>query len=48
MAELTPIYTLRFQLYDNGVSRALYLDYGTFTLSGKLVELDRLPRSPCK
>lgn len=48
VGELTPIYTLRFQLYDNGVSRALNLDYGSFTLAGKLVELDRLPRSPCK
>lgn len=48
VGELTPIYTLRFQLYENGVSRGLFLDYGTFTLTGKLVELDRLPRSTCK
>ncbi|MGX1308294.1 hypothetical protein AB7M35_003052 [Amorphus suaedae] len=48
VGELTPIYTLRFQLFENGVSRDLRLDYGSFTLSGKLVELDRLPRSTCK
>lgn len=48
LGELTPIYTLHFQLYENGVSRALDLDYGSFTLAGKLVELDRLPRSTCK
>lgn len=48
MGELTPIYTLHFQLYENGVSRGLILDYGEFKLSGKLAELDRLPRSTCK
>jgi len=46
--ELTPVYTLRFMLYENGVSRALTLDYGNFSLTGKLVELDRLPRSSCQ
>lgn len=46
--ELTPVYTLQFQLYENGVSRALVLDYGNFSLLGELVELDQLPKSTCK
>jgi len=46
--ELTPVYTLRFMLFENGVSRALTLDYGNFSLTGTLAELDRLPRSTCK
>ncbi|MEW5422036.1 cell envelope integrity EipB family protein [Amorphus sp. 3PC139-8] len=45
--ELTPVYTLKFLVYENGVSRALTLDYGNFSLSGKLVELDRLPKASC-
>lgn len=45
--ELTPVYTLQFQLYENGVSRALTLDYGNFKLTGTLVELDRLPKTSC-
>lgn len=34
-----PIYVLSFDLYENGVSRALRLDYGDFVLKGDLVEL---------
>jgi hypothetical protein len=34
-----PIYVLSFDLYENGVSRALRLDYGEFILKGDLVEL---------
>ncbi len=42
-----PIYTLSFDLYDNGVSRALKLDYGEFVLSGEMTELTLLPTRPC-
>ena len=34
-----PIYVLSFDLYENGISRALKLDYGEFALKGELVEL---------
>ena len=34
-----PNYIMSFELYENGVSRALKLDYGSFTLAGQLVEL---------
>ncbi|GJE58413.1 cell envelope integrity EipB family protein [Methylobacterium trifolii] len=38
--ERTPIYTLSFDLYDNGVSGALKLDYGDFAIVGDLTRLD--------
>ena len=31
-----PIYVLSFDLYENGVSRALKLDYGDFVLRGDM------------
>lgn len=42
-----PIYALSFDLYLNGVSRALKLDYGDFILSGDLVELSFSSISKC-
>lgn len=38
-----PDYILSFDLYENGISRALKLDYGDFTLKGKLTKLELLP-----
>ena len=43
----SPSYILSFELYQNGISRALKLDYGDFTLSGELSSLDVLSESPC-
>ncbi|RDI59932.1 cell envelope integrity EipB family protein [Microvirga subterranea] len=37
--ERTPAYTISFELYENGVSRALKLDYGDFALKGELTSL---------
>lgn len=37
--ERTPAYTIAFELYENGVSRALKLDYGDFALKGDLTSL---------
>jgi EipB-like len=37
--ERTPTYTISFELYENGVSRALKLDYGDFALKGDLQNL---------
>ena len=33
-----PAYVLTFELYENGVSRALKVDYGNFALRGELVD----------
>lgn len=38
-----PVYVLSFDLYENGISRALKLDYGDFTLTGEMTELSLLP-----
>jgi hypothetical protein len=46
--ERTPAYVLAFDLYENGVSRALKLDYGTFALRGELTTLELLKPTPCK
>lgn len=47
--ESTPIYTLSFDLYENGVSGALKLDYGDFAILGDLtrLDLDKAAGTPC-
>jgi len=45
--EMTPDYQLSFLLYDNGVSRRLRFDYGSFSLSGDLSALTPLPSVAC-
>jgi len=42
-----PEYTLSFDLYENGVSGSLKLDYGAFALRAKLRKLEILPTSAC-
>ncbi len=42
-----PSYTLSFDVYENGISRALKLDYGDFLLGGDLTELTLLPATKC-
>jgi hypothetical protein len=42
-----PAYVLSFDLYENGVSRALKLDYGDFVLAGEMTQLDILPTKTC-
>ncbi|MEX0590394.1 MAG: cell envelope integrity EipB family protein [Xanthobacteraceae bacterium] len=45
--ERTPAYVLAFDLYENGISRALKLDYGGFALRGELTTLELLKPTPC-
>ncbi|MEZ5786167.1 MAG: cell envelope integrity EipB family protein [Xanthobacteraceae bacterium] len=45
--EQTPSYAISFQIYENGVSRALVLDYGDFTVSGELSQLEMKESRPC-
>ena len=42
-----PNYVLSFDLYENGISRALRLDYGDFVLGGKMTSLQLLPTPAC-
>ncbi|HEY8567474.1 MAG TPA: cell envelope integrity EipB family protein [Beijerinckiaceae bacterium] len=46
--ERTPVYVITFDLYENGVSRSLRLDYGDFVLKGDLQSLDFYPASACQ
>lgn len=46
--EQTPVYTLGFELYENGVSRALVLDYTDFAISGEMTSLEMKKEKPCK
>jgi envelope integrity protein B len=43
-----PDYTLSFDLYENGVSGSLKLDYGAFALRARLRKLEILPTTACK
>ncbi len=38
--EQTPVYAITFELYANGISRALVLDYGDFSIAGEMTALD--------
>lgn len=42
-----PSYTLSFDLYENGISRALRLDYGDFVLAGEMSSLELLRAPGC-
>ena len=43
-----PEYTLSFDLYENGVSGTLKLDYGLFALRARLQKLEILPMPVCE
>ena len=45
--EQLPVYVMSFVLYENGVSRHLKIDYGDFTIVGRLSGLEMLPLAPC-
>ena len=46
--EQTPVYAMSFELYEDGVSRALVLDYNDFVISGALGKFDVKDSKPCK
>ena len=46
--EQTPVYSIRFELYENGISRALALDYNDFVVAGEMTQLEIRPAKPCK
>jgi EipB-like len=45
--EQTPVYTIGFELFENGISRALTLDYNDFVVAGKLSSLEIKQPKPC-
>jgi hypothetical protein len=46
--EQTPVYAIGFELFENGISRALSLDYGDFVISGEMSQLDVKEAPACK
>ncbi len=45
--EQTPVYAMSFELYENGVSRALTLDYNDFVIAGAMSKFDAKTSKPC-
>ena len=43
-----PVYAIKFEVYENGVSRALMLDYNDFAISGELTSLELRNSAPCR
>ena len=46
--EQTPVYAMSFELFENGVSRALVLDYNDFVISGALGKFNVKDSKPCQ
>ncbi|HVX98183.1 MAG TPA: cell envelope integrity EipB family protein [Pseudorhodoplanes sp.] len=45
--EQEPAYSIGFELYENGISRKLTLDYNDFVISGRMSQLELKPASAC-
>jgi hypothetical protein len=46
--EQTPVYAISFEIYENGISRALVLDYADFTIKGEMTSLEMKKSKPCQ
>lgn len=46
--EQMPVYAIGFELYENGISRGLSLDYNDFVISGEMTALEMKKSSPCR
>ncbi len=46
--EQMPIYAISFEMYENGISRALRLDYGDFVVDGKMSSLEVKKTKACR
>ncbi len=45
--EQMPVYSISFELYENGISRALVLDYTDFSIKGEMTSLELKKPKPC-
>lgn len=45
--EQTPVYAISFELYENGISRALLLEYSDFSIKGEMTSLELKKPKPC-
>ncbi len=46
--EQSPVYAMSFELFENGVSRKLMLDYNDFVVAGAMDKFDIKDSRPCK
>ena len=46
--DAVPVYELSFLMFENGVSRKLYIDYGEFALQGELTSITFHEPSKCE
>lgn len=42
-----PDYEMNLNLLNNGIARTMQIDYGDFTVSGKLINIEAMPHSGC-
>lgn len=47
-ADQTPLYSIAFDVYENGIARALKLDYGDFVLTGAMTSLELKDAPSCQ
>ena len=47
-ASRRPVYSISFELYANGISGNIRLDYNDFTLKGEMTSLEFLPKTQCR
>jgi hypothetical protein len=47
-SDQVPVYAITFELYENGISRALLLDYNDFAISGELTSIEVRDSKPCR
>jgi len=45
--EQLPVYSISFEMYENGIARQLVLDYNDFAINGELKTLDISSSKPC-
>lgn len=45
--EQTPVYSISFEIYENGISRALVLNYSDFSISGEMTSLELKKEKAC-
>lgn len=46
--ERTPVYSIGFEMYENGISRSLSLDYGDFVVGGEMSQLELKEAKACQ
>jgi hypothetical protein len=45
--EQTPVYSIAFELYENGISRGLVLNYSDFSITGEMTSLEMKKEKAC-